>query len=344
MAADLAAQVRSQLTGEPVPPKAAPMPTMTAELSAPAVEQRPERILTSVNYDRQYYEEHQRAGLDYLNFGEWQQRYGRWFVESFGFQGKRVLDVGCACGSILRGLGQAGAVVEGIDLSEHMIELGRQKWPDMAPLLNVADAANLQRFGNSGWHAIHSAQVAEHWEPTQVPRILRELNRIVAPGGLFFCALDTEELFARQNRDMSTEDPTHICVKPRAWWTEQLAQTGWVDVTAEYEPALLDHHDSFLKMYDWDYFIARKDAPALPQGSYDLSSYPAEIWDWSTASVDKRHLFWMYDILTAGKFRHALEIGCLNGASSTAFVEALNAGALQQATFCEENEKKKKIR
>jgi ADP-heptose:LPS heptosyltransferase/SAM-dependent methyltransferase len=331
---DLPAQVRSQLTGEPVPSKAAPMPTLTAD--APAAKS-PARVLTAVHYDKQYYEEHQQAGLDYLNFGDWQQRYGRWFVESFGFQGKRVLDVGCACGSILRGLGQAGAVVEGIDLSEHMIELGRQKWPDMAPLLHVGDASDLNRFENNSWQALHSAQVAEHWEPAAVLRILRELNRIVVPGGLFFCSLDTEELFARQHRDMSTEDPTHICVKPRAWWTEQLAKTGWADVTAEFEPALLDHHDSFFKLYDWDYFIARKMVPELPEANYDLAGYPPEIWDCASASVDPRHLFWMFDILAAGKFQHALEIGCLNGASSTAFVEAINRELLQRATFCDIN-------
>ncbi|MDB5342011.1 MAG: hypothetical protein JWP89_388 [Schlesneria sp.] len=245
---DLAPHVRSQLTGEPVD-KHTGTPVPPAVLKA---------ILTSVNYDRQYYEEHQQAGLDYLNYGEWQQRYGRWFVESLGFQGKRVLDVGCACGSILRGLGEAGAIVEGIDLSEHMIELGRKKWPDMAPLLNVADASDLPRFGDGSWEAIHSAQVAEHWPPEAVPKILQELARITLPGGLFFCSLDTEELFARQQRDMSTEDPTHICIKPRAWWTEQLAANGWEDCSAEFEPFLWMHADSYLRRYDWDWFVARK--------------------------------------------------------------------------------------
>ena len=322
LAADLVAQVRSRLTGQPLQRPA-------AGAAAPA------RPLTATQYDRQYYEEHQRAGLDYLNFGDWQQRYGRWFVESLGLKGKRVLDVGCACGSILRGLGEAGAVVEGIDLCEHMIQLGRQKWPDMAPLLHVADAADLARYGHSSWEALHSAQVAEHWSPEAVPRILTELARITVPGGLFFCSLDTEELFARQNRNMATEDPTHICIQPRAWWIEQLAQAGWTDVTAEYVPALLAHGDSFLQKYDWDYFIARKAPQSLPEGPYDLSAYPPRIWDWTPASLDRRHLFWLFDVLAAGRFQHALEIGCLNGASSTAFVEALNRYLLQRATFCD---------
>jgi len=72
----------------------------------------------------------------------------------------------------------------------------------------------------------------------------------------------------------------------------------------------------------------------FPDAPYDLTPYP-HIWDCHQASVDRRHLFWMFDILCAGGFRHALEIGCLNGASSTAFVEAINREALLQATFCD---------
>jgi predicted O-methyltransferase YrrM len=43
----------------------------------------------------------------------------------------------------------------------------------------------------------------------------------------------------------------------------------------------------------------------------------------------------MYDVLCGGRFQHALEIGCLNGASSTAFVEAINGQRLRHATFCD---------
>lgn len=67
---------------------------------------------------------------------------------------------------------------------------------------------------------------------------------------------------------------------------------------------------------------------------YDLAQYPG-IWEFPPASIDRRHLFWMYDVLMAGGFQHALEIGCLYGASSTAFVEAINLGRLQNATFCD---------
>lgn len=54
--------------------------------------------LSATTYGQRYYEEHRCSGLDYLGFGDWQRQYGRWLVESLALRGKRVLDVGCACG------------------------------------------------------------------------------------------------------------------------------------------------------------------------------------------------------------------------------------------------------
>jgi ubiquinone/menaquinone biosynthesis C-methylase UbiE len=216
------------------------------------------RQLSATSYGPRYYDEHRLAGLDYLSFGDWQQRYGRWLVEALGWQGQRVLDVGCACGAVLRGLGEAGAVAQGVDLSEHMIHLGRDKWPDMGSLLHVCDAVNLHLFGDGEWQGLHAAQVAEHWKPELVPFILRELHRVTQAGGLWFCCLDTEELFARQGRRLEEEDPTHICVRPLAWWHEHLAGAGWRVCTAEFTDRLRGHADSFLRQYDWDWFVAQR--------------------------------------------------------------------------------------
>jgi SAM-dependent methyltransferase len=148
--------------------------------------------------------------------------------------------------------------VQGVELNEHLVQLGRAKWPDMARLLHVCDAVHLHLFGNELWDAIHSSQVAEHWRPELVPFILRELNRVVTPGGLFFASLDTEELFARQGRTIETEDPTHVCIRPLAWWHEKLEAAGWQACSGEFERPMLEHAESFLKRYDWDWFVARK--------------------------------------------------------------------------------------
>lgn len=243
LAVELPAVVESHLTGEDLDQLA--NKRFLKELSATA-------------YGADYYHEHQRSGLDYLVCGDWQQQYGRWLVESLQLQGRRTLDVGCACGAILRGLRAAGAVGHGVDVNEYMIQLGRNRWPDMAADLYVCDAVNLHLFENDQFDALHSSQVAEHWKPDLVPYILRELRRVTVPGGLFFCALDTEELFARQGRALETEDPTHVCIQPVSWWHERLAAAGWQVCTAEFAPRLREHAESFLSRYDWDWFVARR--------------------------------------------------------------------------------------
>ena len=216
------------------------------------------RQLTSVTYDAQYYEEHRRAGLDYLAFGTWQQQYGKWLCQGIGWHGQSVLDIGCACGSIVRGMGEAGIIVQGIDISEHMVNLGRDRWPDIAALLHVGDAVDLTRFADAQFDGIHSAQVAEHWIPDAVPQVLRELARITKVDGVFFCAFDTQELFDRQGRRYETDDPTHICIRPMSWWHAQLIASGWEVCTNEFSQRLLEQNSKFIQNHDWDWFTARK--------------------------------------------------------------------------------------
>lgn len=217
-------------------------------------------MLKSTAYNKAYYEEHRQSGLDYLGYGDWQDKYAQWLTDCLGWKGKRVLDVGCACGSILRGLGKSGAIVQGVDLNEHAIQLGRRKWPDMTPLLHVCDAVNLHLFSGGSWNGIHTNQVAEHWRPEHVPLIMEELSRVTTSGSLWWCALDTEEFFSRHNRSTSDpgEDPTHLCVKARKWWIDQLPKHSWIDETENYDRILRSHPTSYLAKYDWDYFLARK--------------------------------------------------------------------------------------
>ena len=224
--------------------------------------------LRATNYSRAYYEEHRAAGLDYAVHGQWQRDYGNWFIESLDLIGKRVMDAGCACGSIALGMQRAGASVTGVDISRYMIQRGRQQWPELELLHR--DLADVVDIGCNSYDFVHSAHSAEHWWPGQVPKILSEVQRILKPGGIFWCSLDTEELFARQHRNTHEarmkEDPTHICVKSLAWWDELRRQQGWIDAADDVRPKLMAHSGSFLRAtnnreaYDWDWFAWRKAA------------------------------------------------------------------------------------
>lgn len=216
-------------------------------------------VLRATKYDQTYYHEHRAHGLDYLHYGDWQVQYGAWLAQAFGWSGKRVLDVGCACGGNLMGMLRADIDAIGIDLSEYMIQLGRATWPQQAWRLQVCDAVNLHFLTESSVRGIHIAQVAEHWRQDHVPLIMSELFHIAAAGTVMFVALDTTELFNRQRRQMEFEDPTHICIRPMAWWHIHAANAGWKIVTEDYQQLLKDNAPEWFAKYDWDYFVAAKD-------------------------------------------------------------------------------------
>jgi predicted O-methyltransferase YrrM len=52
-------------------------------------------------------------------------------------------------------------------------------------------------------------------------------------------------------------------------------------------------------------------------------------------AMDPRHVYMVHEVLKSYQFKNALELGSFYGASSTAFVEAINAGHSMQATFCD---------
>jgi SAM-dependent methyltransferase len=223
-------------------------------------------VLSTRAFAATYYEEHRAAGLDYLGHGEWQQNYAVWLADVFGWRGRPVLDVGCACGSIAKGFLDAGVDIAAIDVSEDMVGRGRATWQGLAPRLHVCDAVNLHLFGDGAFAGLHSAQVAEHWKPALVPHILQEAARVLQPGGLFFCCMDTAELYERQSRKAELEDPTHYCIRPLDWWREAFGAAGFRDRTAEFLPRLLAHPRSMLAgstsgsraKYDWDFLVAER--------------------------------------------------------------------------------------
>ena len=208
-------------------------------------------------YDLEYFLRNRANGLDLLHFGDWQQRYARWIADAFDLRGRIVLDAGCACGGILKGFIEEGVNAFGIDCSEDLIQLGRNKWPAIASRLKVADLANIHIIAENAFHWIHCSMVAEHWQPRLVAPILLELQRVLKPSGQFFCLYESENgcLFGDRN---PTDEPSHLCLKPESWWTERLQETGWIDESASYQHALAAHPSSMLTDYRWSWFVARK--------------------------------------------------------------------------------------
>lgn len=72
----------------------------------------------------------------------------------------------------------------------------------------------------------------------------------------------------------------------------------------------------------------------VPDVAYSFDDY-AHVWDRADWSMDKRHIYWMYDVLRSRKWGKTLEIGSLHGATATAFVEATNRGHIERSYFCD---------
>lgn len=214
--------------------------------------------LRSTSYGPSYYEEHKAAGLDYLGHGEWQRDYAAWLLKYL--TSPPILDLGCACGSVVKGLVSMGGDAVGVDCSEDMIGRGRKEWPNLAPRLFVGDGANLHHWADGHFGVVHCAQVAEHWRPSSVPAIAAEVARVLKPGGLLFLCLDTQELYDRQHRDPAKEDPTHLCIKPVSWWEGTLSEAGLTRDTA-LESVMGGDPGAFCRRYDWDWMVFRKGTP-----------------------------------------------------------------------------------
>ena len=185
-------------------------------------------LLTAREYDESYYRQHADAGLDYLNHGYWHESYAKMVTESTlqsSYSDPFIVDAGCACGSILKGFKDLSIFrrVLGVDLSDHMIELGRKHFRYAQGELVAGSIANIPAQPQSV-SLLHSAQVLEHIPDDRVDAILDEFARVLRPGGRAFLCLDA--LRDGEKKEMYMGDPTHVNIQPVLYWTEKLQKRG----------------------------------------------------------------------------------------------------------------------
>jgi SAM-dependent methyltransferase len=91
-----------------------------------------------------------------------------------------VADLGCGPGSVTAHLHSLGLDAFGVDLSPTMIELARQAHPDLS--FEVGSMTGLEAGDGSlggvlAWYSII------HTPPEELPAVLTEFHRVLAPGG-----------------------------------------------------------------------------------------------------------------------------------------------------------------
>ena len=99
----------------------------------------------------------------------------------------RVLDAGCGSGPLSAALRDRGAVVTGIDVSDGMLALAKQRLGGDADL-HLVDLRDRLPFGEGVFDVVVSSLVLhylEDWAPT-----LAELRRVLRPGGRLVASVD----------------------------------------------------------------------------------------------------------------------------------------------------------
>jgi SAM-dependent methyltransferase len=96
-----------------------------------------------------------------------------------------VCDLGCGPGHVTRYLHEHGASVLGLDLSPRMVELARQLNPGLEFRQGNMAALAVE---DASWAGIVAFYSLIHFPRSQMVSVLRELRRVLQPGGLLLIA------------------------------------------------------------------------------------------------------------------------------------------------------------
>jgi SAM-dependent methyltransferase len=140
--------------------------------------------------------------------------------------GGKLLELGCGLGHLL-GLLQDDFACTGIDIAGYSIEQLKQNAPRADGI--VMSAEDMSRFGDSEFCAVVALHLVEHL--SDPAGTLRQVNRILQPGGLFLFATPNPGYSLRRFKNSQTDaigkDPTHINVQPPAQWRAWCETSGF---------------------------------------------------------------------------------------------------------------------
>ncbi|MBV7378715.1 class I SAM-dependent methyltransferase [Maritimibacter dapengensis] len=156
------------------------------------------------------------------------------------FPGAKVLDAGCGPGFVAATAKLLGAVAEGIDFSERMVEQAKVQFPDIK--FSVADAEDLPAQ-DATFDVVLSNIVLFH--VTDPEKAMAEARRVLKPTGRFvfsqWLGPDRSECYRLlfdvlgRHADMSRADPAPnaYVLSDEANVSEMMRRAGFADIKAE---------------------------------------------------------------------------------------------------------------
>lgn len=126
-------------------------------------------------------------GIRLLSFGHIERVYDR--VAQLA-RGPDVLDLGCGTGNVALRLARRGLHVTGVDLSQDMLDLARQKIPPRVAVRWVRTSAVelIDQFQAESFHTITSVLLFSELSEGEQREALRQCHRLLRPGGQLIVA------------------------------------------------------------------------------------------------------------------------------------------------------------
>jgi len=112
---------------------------------------------------------------------------------------QRALDFGCGIGRVTQALCNYFDSVDGVDIAPSMIDLAN-KYNTRGDRVHyfVNNKDSLEMFKDNSYDFIYSVEVLQHMRPEYQENYLRELLRILSPGGLLVFELPSEYATLKQ--------------------------------------------------------------------------------------------------------------------------------------------------
>jgi SAM-dependent methyltransferase len=191
------------------------------------------------------YQHWRRLGTDYAAYGSWHGAYREFLQRAFGIQGKRILDVGAACGAQLRAMLAGGADAFGAEPDHWMATHGVRGTEGRLWNCYVEALGGVEDFD-----MVHSHQVLEHVPEDRVPGHFAAFARHLKPGGIVYANL------CLGGTPGCTRDKTHITLQPREWWAARAAEAGLEDASESFRGVV--DSEPMQRSMKWDWFVWRK--------------------------------------------------------------------------------------
>ncbi|MEM6588841.1 MAG: bifunctional 2-polyprenyl-6-hydroxyphenol methylase/3-demethylubiquinol 3-O-methyltransferase UbiG [Pseudomonadota bacterium] len=136
----------------------------------------------------------------------------RWFDQYNNWVGQRVLDLGCAGGFMAEALHNSGAEVTGIDPAAEAISAARthaiHEGYGIHYDVGVGEALP---YEDASFDAVVCVDVLEH--VSDLDRVLREVHRVLVPGGRFFFDTINRNIISRLAVITMAEDVLRLLPK-----------------------------------------------------------------------------------------------------------------------------------